>query len=312
MDTVSLPLVRFRKSRLANMVAEELPKGHILITGGTGFIGEYLSNRLMNAGYRVTTVSRSIGVNNTHICADLTNLETLVALAKRLPSVNTIIHCAAIAHGEKPPENYSVADFNTLMANNILKAFNQHKIHWIFISSISVYGELHSEYLIPLIHSPKPADSYGMGKLSDENLFISKCGHLDILRLMPVYDSQNLQDIRKRVFLPATNVKIMIRPAPLYSLCNIEEVLIVVKKCLDYKSGQRIIQVGDSQPVSQWKLVSWFPGRTFPVPQYLFRAIMFLLPNRLPLFRNIRFMLKKLGLNNIYEVGCLELDSKEI
>lgn len=294
------------------MVAEELHKGHILITGGTGFIGGYLANRLMNAGYRVTTVSRSIDGTNSHICADLTNQETLVDLAKRLPSVDTIIHCAAIAHGEKPPENHSVADFNTLMANNILKAFNQHKIHWIFVSSISVYGELHSEYLIPLIHSPKPADSYGMGKLSDENLFISKCGHLDILRLMPVYDNQNLQDIRKRVFFPNTNVKIMIRPAPMYSLCNIEEVLIVVKKCLDYKSGQRIIQVGDSQPVSQWKLLSWFPGKTVPVPQYLFRAMVFLLPNRLPSLRNISFMLKKLGLNNIYEVGCSELDSKEI
>ena len=294
------------------MLAEGLIKGHILITGGTGYIGGYLSNKLMNAGYRVTTVSRSVGGNNNHICVDLTNQEALNDLAKRLSSVDTIIHCAAIAHGEKAPGNHSVDDFNTLISNNILKAFDRHQIRWIFISSISVYGELHSESLIPLIQSPKPADSYGTGKLRDEVLFISKCGHLDILRLMPVYDSRNLKDIRKRVFLPATNVKIMIRPAPLYSICNLEEVLTVVKKCMDYKSGQRIIQVGDSQPVSQWELVSWFPGRSVPVPQCLFRAIVSLLPNRLASLRNIRFMLKKLGLNNIYEVGCLELESKEI
>ena len=294
------------------MVAEGLIKGHILITGGTGFIGGYLSNKLMNAGYRVTTVSRSVSVNTNHICVDLTNQETLNDLAKTLSSVDTIIHCAAIAHGEKPAGNYSVADFNTLISNNILKAFDHHKIRWIFISSISVYGELYSESSIPLTRCPKPTDSYGTGKLRDEGLFISTCSHLDILRLMPVYDSLNFQDIRKRVFLPATNVKILIRPAPLYSICNLAEVLTVVKQCMDYKSGQRIIQVGDSQPVSQWELVNWFPGRAVPVPQCLFRAMVSLLPNRLASFRSISFMLRKLGLNNIYEVGCLELDPKEI
>ena len=289
------------------MLAEGLIKGHILITGGTGYIGGYLSNKLMNAGYRVTTVSRSVSVNTNHICVDLTNQETLNDLAKTLSSVDTIIHCAAIAHGEKPAGNYSVADFNTLISNSILKAFDHHKIRWIFISSISVYGELYSESSIPLTRCPKPTDSYGTGKLRDEGLFISTCSHLDILRLMPVYDSLNFQDIRKRVFLPATNVKILIRPAPLYSICNLAEVLTVVKQCMDYKSGQRIIQVGDSQPVSQADLVSWFPGRSVPVPQFLFRAIVSLLPKRLASLGNVRFMLKKLGLNNVYEVGCLEL-----
>ena len=307
MATVLLPLVRFRKSRLASMEADGLIKGHILITGGTGYIGGYLSNKLMNAGYRVTTVSRSVGGNNNHICADLTNQEALNDLAKSLSSVDTIIHCAAIAHGEKPAGNHSVADFNTLISNNILKAFDRYQIRWIFISSISVYGELYSESSIPITRCPKPADSYGKGKLRDEGLFISNCSHLDVLRLMPVYDSLNLQDIRKRVFLPTTNVKILIRPSPLYSICNLAEVLTVVKQCMDYQSGQRIIQVGDTQPVSQADLVSWFPGRSVPVPQFLFRAIVSLLPKRLASLRNIRFMLKKLGLNNVYEVGCLEL-----
>tara|TARA_B100000768_G_scaffold177068_1_gene190723 strand:+ start:565 stop:1443 length:879 start_codon:yes stop_codon:yes gene_type:complete len=292
------------------MVAEGLIKGHILITGGTGYVGGYLSNKLVNAGYRVTTVSRSVGGNNNHICADLTNQAALIDLAKKLSSVDTIIHCAAIAHGEKSAGNYSVADFNTLISNNILKAFDRRQIRWIFISSISVYGELYSESSIPLTQCPKPTDSYGTGKLRDERLFISNCSHLDILRLMPVYDSLNLQDIRKRVFLPTTNLKILIRPAPLYSICNVEEVLAVVKQCMDYSSGQRIIQVGNSQPVSQAVLVSWFPGKSIPVPQFLFRAMVSLLPKRLGSLRNIRFMLKKLGLNNIYEVGCLEIGPK--
>ncbi len=287
-------------------------KGHILITGGTGFIGGYLANGLIKAGYKVTTVSRSMGSNDNHICADLTNEKMVVDLAKKLSSFDTVIHCAALAHGEKPKENYSTADFNTLILNNMLKAFDRSQLRWIFMSSISVYGEINSESSIPLTLSPKPVDSYGLGKLSDEGLLISNCSDLSILRLMPVYDGQNLKDIKKRVFLPNTKVKIMIRPAPLYSLCNLGEVLITVKKCINSESGQRIIQVGDPQPISQNELVSWFSGSSIPVPQLIFRVLVFLLPRRIALFRSFGFMLKKLGLNNIFEIGCKQLESKTL
>jgi len=286
--------------------------GHILITGGTGFVGGYLANGLIKAGYRVTMVSRSVDSNDNHICADLTNEQTVIDLAKKLSSVDTIIHCAAIAHGEKPSKNYSTADFNTLISGNIIKAFDRRQLRWIFMSSISVYGEVHLESSIPLTLSPKPADSYGVGKFRDEGLFISNCSHLSILRLMPVYDSQNLHDIKKRVFLPNTKVKIMIRPAPFYSLCNVDEVLTSVQKCMNYGSGQRIIQVGDPQPISQNDLVSWFSGRAIYVPQLLFRILVFLLPKKLSAFKAIGFMLKKLGFNNIYEIGCIDLKSKKM
>lgn len=284
-------------------------KGHILITGGTGFVGGYLANRLTKAGFIVTTVSRSVGSNDSHICADLTNEKIVDTLAKKLSSVDTIIHCAALAHGEKPPVSYSTADFNTLISNNILKAFNKRQLRWIFMSSISVYGEVHSESSVPFTLLPNPVDNYGIGKLRDEELLISNCSNLSILRLMPVYNSQNLQDIIRRTFVPNTNVKIMIRPSPFHSLCNVEEVLIAVKKCINYQSGQRIIQVGDPQPISQNELASWFSGSAIPVPQILFRVLIFLLPKRIFFFRTICYMLKKFGLNNIYEISSKELKS---
>ena len=37
-----------------------------------------------------------------------------------------------------------------------------------------------------------------------------------------------------------------------------------------------------------------------------------LFPKRLSSLRNVRFMLKKLGLNNVYEVGVIELGSKQM
>lgn len=282
-------------------------KSHILITGGTGFIGGYLAKGLTKAGYRVTTVSRSMGNIDNHVCADLTNKKAVIDLAEKLSSVDTIIHCAALAHKQKPMGNYSTAEYNTLILNNLLSGFNRRQRRWFFMSSISVYGEVFLESMVPILSQPEPAESYGVGKLCDEQLLILKCSNLNIFRLMPVYDSYNLHDVRKRVFLPNTEVKIMVRPAPLYSLCNVEEVLAAVEKYISYECGQRIIQVGDRQPTSQSDLVNWFPGIAIPVPQLLFRSLIYILPKKFSFSRAIGFKLKKLGLNNIYESGCREL-----
>ena len=45
---------------------------------------------------------------------------------------------------------------------------------------------------------------------------------------MPVYDSKNIEDIKK-VYLPKTNIKIIINPSPIYSICNIQNVLSAVQ-----------------------------------------------------------------------------------
>lgn len=280
---------------------------HILITGGTGYIGCYLSSNLTKAGHRVTSASRGIEGDKNNICVDLTDKNSVFKLANKLSTVDTIIHCAAIAHGEKPPKNYSIAGFNTTITKNLLHAFASHKLHWIFMSSISVYGDIYSESQIPIIFSPESSDSYGSGKLCDETLLISRCKHLDILRLMPVYDSNNLQDIKKRVCLPKTNIKIIINPSPLYSICNIKNVLSSVLNSMEFNTGQRISHVGDAEPVSQKELSTWFPGKAIPVPQSVFKFTLFLLPKKFRLLKKVAFMLKKLGLGNTYEIGFKEI-----
>jgi nucleoside-diphosphate-sugar epimerase len=284
---------------------------HILITGGTGYIGGYLSSNLIKAGYRVTSASRAVEGDENHICVDLSDENSVIKLANKLSNVDTIIHCAATAHGERPPRNYSVASFNTTITKNLLNAFANYSLHWIFMSSISVYGVVYSKSQIPIIFSPESTDSYGSGKLFDEKLFISRCKHLDILRLMPVYDSKNIHDIKKRVYLPKINIKIMINPSPVYSICNIKNVLSAVQCCMKYCSGQRLTQVGDSEPVSQKELTTLFSGKAIPIPQSFFKYTAFLLPQKIIIFRKVSLMLKKLGLGATFEVGTREIKNKK-
>ena len=283
-------------------------KGHILVTGATGFIGKAVARHLIATGYRVTTVSRASDSYEDHSIVDLIDESQVVELARSVGSITTIIHCAAIAHGEKPPEGFSIGEFNTLIVKNLLSAFSNTDIHWIFFSSISVYGDLHSESSIPIMLSPQPIDSYGVGKLRDEGLLLAVCKRLDILRLMPTYDKDNLDDIQKRVFLPSTKIKIRIWPSPSYSLCNIQQVLSAVSRCLSHETGRRVVQIGDSEPISQIDLLSWFPGMQVPVPQRVFKLILSVLPSRTALFQKVSYMLKKLAVNNIYDIGYKDID----
>src|SRR5690349_15552424 len=76
---------------------------HVLITGGAGYLGSILSEHLLDAGYRVTTIDRLVyGCSLFHLCANPNyNFETGDArdesLLKRvLKDVDVIVPLAAV------------------------------------------------------------------------------------------------------------------------------------------------------------------------------------------------------------------------
>ena len=172
---------------------------------------------------------------------------------------------------------------------------------------MSVYGGEHEESNIPITISPKTSDAYGAGKLRDEKKLSSICDNLDILRLMPVYDSEHMEDVRKRIFFPKTNIKFRILPSPVYCLCNVNVVCDAVIKCLGRTSGRRLHQVGNKAPISQRELLEKFPGFALIIPQVVFKICIKLLPERLKIGCQARLLLKKLALPKVFEVGVREL-----
>ena len=283
---------------------------NILVTGGSGFIGSSLIRDLSVTDYIVSSVSRHFQKKKNSYCLDLTNASEVNNFIENFDKIDIIIHCAAIAHGEKVPQNYSVSEFNSLMVRNLISSFKEKQPHWIFLSTISVYGDTYFDSPVIMEQSPLPSDDYGLGKLRDEEELLEACDHLDVLRLMPTYDSTHMDDIKKRVFIPRTSLKLKILPSPSYSLCQVSEVSSSVLRCLDEAPGKRIHQVGDSHPKLQSDLLDKFQGLSVVVPQLLFKYCVTLLPYRFKILRKVRLMLKKLGMNNIYELGVCELREK--
>ena len=284
---------------------------HILVTGGTGFIGSAVIEALITSGFKVTTVSRSPIESNNHHALDLTDKELCADFARSLKSVTTIIHCAAMGHRGRPPKENSVADFNSLIVENLVSAFGDRQPHWIFLSSMSVYGECDESAPIPIKALPKTVDVYGWGKLQDEQRLLSVCENIDILRLAPVYDCNHVDNIKRRIYFPGTKIKLRILPPPSYCLCDVGLVVDAVLQCLEGKPGRRLHQIGDTEPVSQRDLLDKFQGFTVTIPVSLFRFCISLLPRKLKAGRMARLLLKKLVQPDIYQLGVVELSEKK-
>lgn len=144
-----------------------------LVTGGAGFIGSHLVNRLINDGHRVIVIdnlSEGKKENLNHKAKfyklDICNLKKIMPLFK---GIDYVFHLAAIPRVplsvEKPIETHKVNVDGTL---NVLYASYKNNVkRFIFASSSSVYG---NQKTLPLKETmiPNPLSPYGLQKLIGE------------------------------------------------------------------------------------------------------------------------------------------------
>ena len=152
-----------------------------LVTGGAGFIGSHLVDRLMKEGYYVTVIDNfsSGTIENIKqwldhpqfklIRGDLRNPETILQAIK---NVDVVFHLAANPEVRVGSQNPKVIYENNVAATfNLLEAMRKNNVkHLIFTSSSTVYGEAKiiptPENYAPLA----PISIYGASKLACEAL----------------------------------------------------------------------------------------------------------------------------------------------
>lgn len=151
-----------------------------LITGGGGFIGSHLADRLLAEGWRVTTVDR-IGredawvlghINSSHfdhVKCDITNAEEFTEISK---GADHVFHLAANSDIRSGGRDPSVDMNNTLMTTrSVLDAVIRNRIPKLFFSSTSaVYGDKRNVSLNEETGDLRPISYYGAAKLASEAL----------------------------------------------------------------------------------------------------------------------------------------------
>ena len=156
--------------------------------------------------------------------------------------------------------------------------FSNSKSHFIFLSSVSVYGEDERIRPVTIDDSLRPSTYYGKSKLQSEimikNFFLS----CDILRLCPVYGINNLNDIKKRVIFPKQSFfKMQIIPSPKYSLCNIDLISFTINNIVKRgPKNKNIYNVCDNKPYSQKEISNCFKNQKLILPTFLFKPFYYL------------------------------------
>jgi nucleoside-diphosphate-sugar epimerase len=143
----------------------------ILLTGGTGFLGQIIKNKLSTSGYKIKTVGRSAG---NDIQCDL---------AKSLPVLagpfDIVIHNAGKAHmvPKNAKQKQEFFDNNCQATRNLLTGVENSGVlpkAIVFISSIAVYGLVEGQN-VGEDHPLTAQDPYGKSKIEAEQLVLAWC-----------------------------------------------------------------------------------------------------------------------------------------
>jgi len=240
----------------------------IVITGSRGFIGQALTTALSGIG-EVWGIDQFTQPGGRVVQANLLNPEQTRDAIEQVSPFDILIHLAALAHGQKPMPPETMLTVNTKITANILSALDQRCPHFVFFSSVAVYGEDERRAPVDTDAELRPSTEYGLSKQECETMILkTSLPHVDILRLAPVYDETHLKDIRKRVFVPNFPIKIKLLPPPCYSFCHINTVVGTVGALIQRGPGGRNCRnVTDAKAYSQHAVADWFQGLSlfFPV-----------------------------------------------
>lgn len=148
----------------------------VLVTGGAGFIGSHLVERLVKSGCNVRVLDNFSSGKKENLLDVLDKIELFVVdirdrmkLNEAIKGVDIIFHQAALRSVPASVDDpYSYNDVNVTGTMNILMAAVQEKVNRvIYASSSSVYGDTvqmpeREEFL------PRPVSPYAASKLAGE------------------------------------------------------------------------------------------------------------------------------------------------
>jgi len=201
---------------------------NILVTGGAGFIGSHLTDKLLELGHHVVVVDnlRNGKLENlskaqqsksfTFINGDILDRQTCDEAVKNCEIIYHLA-CLGVRHSlHSPFENHRVNAEGTL---NILESALKHKVkRFFYISTSEIYGDI-TQFPIDESGVPLPKTVYGASKLAGENYTYSyyKCFGMNttVLRIFNNYGPRAHYEGDAGEVIPRSIVNLLYGKAPM-------------------------------------------------------------------------------------------------
>lgn len=251
---------------------QKIDKPRALITGGAGFIGSHLAERLIKEGWSVLVVDNLSSGYVTNVPTeaqfkwlDLTHQDAV----QELPTdgVDVVFHLASHVGQElsfeRPLYDFMANAFSTLL---LLKWCHQVKVkQLIFASSVNVYGNA-TQMPIPESAPIQPPSPYAVGKMASEylNRIYQDFGvNTTNLRLFNVYGPrQDLNNLRQGMV--SIYMAYVARNEPLLVLgskdrfrdfSSVHDVVDAFYRCLNEKAYGKTYNVATGRQTYVWELI---------------------------------------------------------
>ena len=232
-----------------------------VITGGTGFVGRKLTERLLKQGVEVLWVSRTepgggdLPDGVKWMFGDLENAESL---RDSMASGDHVFHLAAMLGAERASRR-KYNSVNVMGTANILReAIKKEAAHFQFLSSFAAMGPVGSpENPMTEATPPKPSSLYGRSKLAaEEQVSRLATGKMPCTILRPpiIYgQGANAASAAARLFDLAAKAKPLIfgSGSNTFPVCHIDNLASAMLQTNSVASGNvEIYLVADDPPTS--------------------------------------------------------------
>ncbi len=255
----------------------------ILLTGGAGFIGSHVTEKLLANGHRVYCIDNldkfydpGIKLKNVELCQKYSDFHFIKADFSKLPSTfwidnfsnitfDAIIHLGAKA-GVRPSIDRAKEYFDTNLNGTIALldfARDAGVPKFIFASSSSIYGNNPN---VPWKEEDRigdPLSPYAASKLAAEQIgrVYSSLFHFQFisLRFFTVYGPRQRPDLAIHTFYELIDEG---KPIVLFGdkrstrdYTYISDIVTGVLSALDYHGSENIFNLGNSKPVELLKMI---------------------------------------------------------
>ena len=161
---------------------------NILVTGGTGYVGGPLVDKLLSLGHQVTAVDSQWFGNFLNPHPNLRIINVDIRKTERIPlkGIESIFHLANIANDPCSDLNPKLSwEVNVLATMQLLEAAIKHDVqHFIYASSGSVYG-VKEESIVTEDLSLVPISDYNKTKMISERVLLSYADKIGVSCIRP-------------------------------------------------------------------------------------------------------------------------------
>lgn len=250
----------------------------ILMTGGSGFVGENLiSNLLKKDYYQVISLARSYKVKQQSVEQIITDN---IFEADFPENIDVIIHLAGRAHILNDQSADPLTDFRKVNVEGTLQlakqALDKKVKRFIFISSIGVNGAITFDHPFSESTLPKPHADYAISKFEAEQelkkLFEGSETELVIIRPPLVYAAHAPGNFARLLKLASTNL-----PLPFAQTNNkrsfvaLENLVNFIQVCIEHpNAANQTFLVADQHSLSIRELVEYLKQGMGKKPYFIY------------------------------------------